>query len=233
MARFEDYAVERTGGLWSTDETFDFRRPRDWIVWHFTPVENLDGIAEEGCLLADSGVDPACSPGNLQMKQERLMKAVDLESYVESAVGDHVPLYIAAKSPMLFRVCRYGLPNYARGADPLVFLGFNVAKIVDAGLTWCVSDRNATSPLVEFTQDLTEVPLLLDEEVLRAQYWGDTPEDPGRRTRRAAEFLVYDALPLDLLTVTVAHTRRTAQAVDEALSGYNYDGTFVEPWMYY
>jgi len=233
MAEVGDYATEQDGGVWSTGQEFKLELPREWIAWHFTPVENIARIVEAGCLVADSHVGQASSPGNMQMKAERLGKAVELESYPDSAVGDHVPFYVAAKSPMLFRVCRYGLPNYDRGPDPLVFLGFNIGKIVDAGLTWCFSDRNATSPFVEFTDDLSEVQNLLDEEVLRARIWRDTPDDPGRRTRRAAEFLVHEEVPIDLLSVSVAHTKGTANQVDTALAGYDYDGTFVLPWMYY
>ena len=227
----DGYAVNRDGGLWRLVEGDG--SPRNWIVWHFTPVENLQLIAAAGQLQCDRDAQPSSSPGNQEMKNERLQAAVVLEGYPESCVGDHVPFYIAGKSPMLFRVCRYELPTYNRGPDPLVFMGFRLGDLIANGLVWCIADRNATSPFVEFFDDLDAIPTELDMDVLKAHIWKNTPDDPSRATRRAAEVLVHGSVPLDLLHITLARTKQTAALADEALADHQYDGTHVVPWMYY
>lgn len=227
----DGYGVNRDGGLWRLVDGDG--SPRDWLVWHFTPVENIELIAGAGELQCDRDANPSSSPGNQDMKNERLQVPVVLEGHPESFVGDHVPFYIAGKSPMLFRVCRYGLPTYDRGPDPLVFMGFRLGDLIDAGLDWCIADRNATSPFVEFFDDLDAIPTKLDMDVLKAYIWKNVPDDPSRATRRAAEVLIHEAVPLDLLHITLARTKNTAALADVALAGYDYDGTHVVPWMYY
>lgn len=227
----DGYAVNRDGGLWRVLDGEG--SPRDWLVWHFTPVENLGLIADAGELRCDRNAEPSSSPGNQGMKDERLRSPVVLDGHPESFVGDHVPFYIAGKSPMLFRVCRYGLPTYDRGADPLVFMGFRLGDLIDEELAWCIADRNATSPFVEFFDDLDDVAGKLDLDVLKAHIWKNTADDQSRATRRAAEVLVHESVPLDLLHITLARTGATASQADEALVDYEFDGTHVVPWMYY
>jgi uncharacterized membrane protein len=42
---------------------------------------------------------------------------------------------------------------------------------------------------------------------MRARYWFNTAEDPDRRRRRMAEFLVYQSLPLESVAGVVVYDR--------------------------
>lgn len=105
--------VARSGGP-------DRKRPHDWIVWHFTHADNLPGIITAGRLLADSAVTPTTEVAYNPVKELRRHKVVAPDSrYPASMASDHVPFYIAARSPMLYVVCK-GHSGYSGGAGPLV-----------------------------------------------------------------------------------------------------------------
>lgn len=208
--------------------------PRDWIVWHFTHIDNLPAIVSQGRLLPDSAVSPATHVANADVKERRRHKAVNPHpNYPASMASDHVPFYIAAKSPMLYVVCR-GHGHYKGGAGPLVHLGIAVGDLIDAGMTWCASDGNAAATFTEFSSDISELGSFVDFDLLCQRDWYNTTDDPDRKSRRSAEILVLGAVPLELVSYVCTSTEQTmatAQSLLTSVGGVrNY---MVKPEMYY
>lgn len=187
-----------------------------WYVWHFTHRGNLPAIVGAGALLAPSSVSPPMNVADLQVKARRDLVAVSPDAGYPPGkhVRDHVPWYVAAKSPMLFAVCR-GHRDYSGGADPLIFLGMRLRDLIASGRTWCASNMNAASFDVEFTRDVSTLGSFLDFDLLCAKMWKRTDDDPQRPTRRAAEVLVLGSVPLEIVTAVAA---RTVPALDAARS---------------
>lgn len=176
----------------------------DWLVWHFTHVSNIPAICEAGRLLPSAVVQPRRSVANDDVKDRRTYVVAPDATYPRSCVRDHVPFYIAAKSPMLFAVTSPGSGTYKARSSELIFLGSVVGDIVEAGLTWCFSNGNASSSYTSFTRDLSRIGNFVDFDLLCQRMWRNTVEDPFRQGRRAAEFLVLGEVPLHLVTVVVA-----------------------------
>jgi ssDNA thymidine ADP-ribosyltransferase, DarT len=192
--------------------------PRDWMAWHFTHVENLPGMAAEGRLLSANAVTPIQDVALAGVKARRARKIVYAdEDYPASTVNDHVPFYIAAKSPMLL-VVTSGHETYAGGSDPLVFLGVALGDIMDCGATWCVSNGNAAAAVTAFSRDETQVGTFVDFAVLSQRAWYNTPEDQNRKSRRAAELLVLNEVPLELVTVVIAKSEPVLAAARTAFA---------------
>ncbi|WP_291408571.1 DUF4433 domain-containing protein [Actinophytocola sp.] len=148
-------------------------------------------------------------------------------------VSDHVPFYIAAKSPMLYAVTK-GHLDYHGGADPLVFLGVSIGAIIDSGLIWCVSDANAATNYVRFTRNLIGLGDFVDFNLLCQRMWSKTPDDPYRPGRRAAEVLVLDRVPLELISDVIAKTQVTLHVARTALGSVGGSRHYqVEPMFYY
>lgn len=202
--------------------------PEDWYVWHFTHRDNLQAIADAGALLAPSSVDPQTNVADLQVKARRDLVAVtpDADYPDDTFVRDHVPWYIAAKSPMLFAVCR-GHRDYSGGADPLVFLGMRLSDLIASGRTWCASNMNAASFDVDFSREVEQLGSFVDFDLLCAKMWNRTDDDPQRATRRAAEVLVLESVPLELVSAVVA---RTPSALDAARSTLGTVGGTRDYW---
>lgn len=209
-------------------------KPRDWVVWHFTHVANLTSIVAQERLLPDCAVTPSAAVANDEVKERRRHKAVCPDAaYPTSMASDHVPFYIAAKSPMLYVVCR-GHGRYTGGASPLVHLGVVLGDIVDAGLTWCASDGNAAATYTRFSRQLDTLGNFVDFDLLCQRDWYNTPDDPDRKSRRSAEILVHGHVPLNLVSRVCssnADTLARARTLLEPVGGVR--DYSVKPDMYY
>lgn len=94
--------------------------------------------------------------------------------------SDHVPFYIAARSPMLYVVCK-GHSGYSGGAGPLVHLGVALGDIIDADLTWCASDGNAAASYTKFSRQVDTLGTFVDFDLLCQRQWHNTDDDPTAR----------------------------------------------------
>ncbi len=177
--------------------------PQDWLVWHFTHRDNLEEIRASGSLLPSPRAAPRRSVANDDVKGRRTYWVRPDEDYPASTVRDHVPFYIAAKSPMLFAVTSPGTQPYKALSPDLVFIGVVLGDVIDAGLTWCISDGNASSGYTQFSRDLNQIGDFVDFDLLCQKMWKNTPDDLYRQGRRAAECLVLGEVPLHLVRVIV------------------------------
>jgi hypothetical protein len=186
--------------------------PANWLCWHFTHLDNVPLIVEAGALLAPAHIEPATNVALLSIKDRRQSNVMQPdEGYPKGKfVSDHVPFYIAAKSPMLYTVTE-GHEDYDGGDGPLIFLGTSITKLIESGVTWCVSNGNAASSYVQFTRDLHTIGSFVDFDLLCAKWWSRTTNDPYRPGRRAAEVLVLDRLHLELITHVVTKSSESLE----------------------
>ncbi|HEY9293249.1 MAG TPA: DUF4433 domain-containing protein [Microlunatus sp.] len=193
--------------------------PRAWMVWHFTHVSNLADIASAGELRPASRVTPTTSVADSGVKGRR--QGIDIvipdDHYPASTVSDHVPFYIAAKSPMLYVDCKGYNTEYTGGRAPLIFLGCNLGDVIDSTVVWCASNGNAGSRFTEFSRDLPTLGSFVDFDLLCERQWNNVPDDGDRTRRRAAEILVSGSVPLDLVTIVVAYDRQHREAAERVL----------------
>lgn len=208
--------------------------PRDWFVWHFTHADNLEAIVEAGRLLPDDSVAPSTNVGSSQVKARRRSRQVCPDpAYPVAPVSAHVPFYIAAKSPMLYVVTR-GHEDYGGGDRDLVFLGVLLGDIVDSGLTWCASDGNCAAAFTNYSRTLDTLGQFVDFDVLCQRDWYNTPDDMNRKSRRAAEVLVRDSLPLELATIVVAKSQAVCEGARRVLGSVGGKRQYwVLPEFYY
>lgn len=195
--------------------------PRDWMVWHFTRVEYLAEIVADGRLVCDDHVSARLgSVASPDVKARRRIMRVEAEGYPAGrSVSSHVPWYIAAKSPMLYVVSK----NFPRDVlDGLVFLGMQLGDLEASGLEWVASNANAAMALAEFTTDADRLGAFVDFDLLSAREWYNTPEDPDRMSRRAAEILVHGHVPLELVSVVVARNERTVETARQTFEDAGY-----------
>lgn len=83
--------------------------PRFGLLFHFTHVDNLPAVLEAGELLADTELAQhgtlTCEAGHQSIKQRRRHKEVTCRP--GGVVGDYVPFYFAARSPMMFTIALF------------------------------------------------------------------------------------------------------------------------------
>lgn len=189
------------------------RRPHPTLIYHFTHVDNLAGIAANG-LMSDADVRTCAATqveiGDAGIKEWRRRRRVPIAP--GGCVGDYVPFYFAPRSPMMYTLSR-GNFGYAGGFDRVVYLVSACEHLSTAGCSWIVSDRNAALTVASFAGPEDDLDAHVDWPLMRERQWGYTSDDPERPDRRAAECLVHRYVPWHALDRIVTKTR---QAADEA-----------------
>jgi hypothetical protein len=89
------------------------------------------------------------------------------------------------------------------GQRPLIYLVSSVLAVVKAGLGWVFTTGHADmQPLSGFYDSIEDLPLV-DWKVVHARERNDTPQNPDRKRRKQAEFLVYRFFPWNLVEQVV------------------------------
>jgi hypothetical protein len=187
-------------------------------VGHITCVDNLAPILAADGVLAYNRLHGRrwVSIADLGIQDRRGRKVVPCGP--GGTLHDYVPLYFAARSPMLYRISRGGVEGYTGGQEAVIYLVTTAQAVAEAGCGFVFTDGHGIMELSQFFDDLAHLDRI-DWQVMRAQYWRDTDEDPDRSRRRQAEFLVYERLPWRLVHEVGVKTERMRRRVEKELTG--------------
>lgn len=219
--------------------------PRLGLLFHFTHVDNLSAALAAGGLLADTEMKKhgtlACEAGHQSIKERRRRKEVTCGP--RGVVGDYVPFYFAARSPMMLTIKSGKVPTFTGDHRDLVYLVSDVEHAVATGNACVVSDRNAAIDVAAFSNDLAVLGDLasaspatdfVDWSVMNLPRWDATAEYPDRMERRMAEFLVHRQFPLDALLGTASQNEAVRDQVQALFEAHGRDIPHrVRPEWYY
>jgi ssDNA thymidine ADP-ribosyltransferase, DarT len=169
-------------------------------IYHITHRDNLIAIVQRGGLLSHTRLQASnqkfrdISHSNIQ--DRRATKTVPCAN--QGVLHDYVPFYFAPRSPMLYTIHRGNVPSCQGGQAAVLHLVTTVDAIDRSDLVFTFTDGHAAMAYADFYDDLDALERL-DWEVMESKYWYDTDEDPNRKFRRQAEFLVHDAFPWELI----------------------------------
>lgn len=119
---------------------------------------------------------------------------------------------------MLYAIHRGAVEGYTGGQSEVVHLISSAEVVRDAGLAWVFTDGHAEmAPLTEFYDDLRQLDKI-DWQLMKERYWHDTNDDPDRKRRRQAEFLVHEFFPWELVS-EIGVCDRSAQLIVRKVVG--------------
>jgi len=201
-------------------------------IFHLTHLDNLPSILESGGLLSFHElrlrgiVLRSIALSKLRQRREE----VEIPQ-VSSNLLDYVPWCFAARPPLLFTTFRGAMGGVKQ--ENIVHLLSTVGRVQEAKLEalWC--DGHPLTNLSQFRFDLAELPQSLDWPVLQSQHWNNTRDDPDRKRRRQAEFLIRDFAPWSLVRGIAVQTEEAAQAVKDLLPTDSPISIAVLPEWYY
>jgi len=134
---------------------------------------------------------------------------------------------------MLYAIHK-GLVSCENGQDGLACIVSSAGIVDEAGLNYAFTDGHGImAPLTNFYEDLSDLDKI-DWDVMKAHYWRDTADDPDRKRRRQAEFLIHEFFPMECVigiavnkVSTVAKVRNLLGQLAESIqvkakSGYFY-----------
>jgi ssDNA thymidine ADP-ribosyltransferase DarT-like protein len=203
-------------------------RPEERLIYHITDLENLTNILEEGGLLSD-GVMSERNPaiiGYIHIKYRRLTQ-IRVPSCGDRFVGEFVPFYFCARSPMLYTV-NLGKTGRPPGCQrTIIHLVSRVGEAIKLGNPWAVSDGNASAFHTTFDSTLQAIDNL-DWKAIEARYWADCIH------QKQAEFLVADFFPWTRFHAIGCYDDTAEAAVNALLAPQNHrPKVSVETAWYY
>ena len=164
-------------------------RPEERLIYHITDIDNLTSIVVEGNLLSDALMterDPTVI-GHNHIKQRRLTR-IRVPTCGNRFVGEFVPFYFCARSPMLYTI-NLGNTGRTPGCQKtIVHLVSRVRDAIALGVPWAVSDGNAGAFHTTFDSTLQAIDHL-DWKAIEATSWAECIH------QKQAEFLVADSFP--------------------------------------
>ena len=90
--------------------------------------------------------------------------------------------------------------------------------VVKAKLPFAFTDRHAVVSYAQFYNDLEKINNL-DWRTIKLRYWADTPEDPDRKEKKQAEFLIYEKLPWEHIYGIAVNNEGAFSKVETILNG--------------
>jgi hypothetical protein len=100
---------------------------------------------------------------------------------------------------MLCAIHNNKIAGYQGGQQSIVYLVSELARVQQAGLSFVFTDGHAIMQLSEFYNDVADLNKV-DWPLMKAKLWKDTDDDPDRKRRRQAEFLMHRCCPWSLIT---------------------------------
>lgn len=125
----------------------------------------------------------------------------------------YVPFYFWGQTPML-------LVNQHRQND-IIFFVTHTETIAKARLPFAFTDRHAVVNYAQFYKELDKLNQL-DWKTIKLRYWQNTPEDPARKEKKQAEFLIYEKLPWDHIYGIAVKNEDVLSNVQHMLNGLQY-----------
>lgn len=180
-------------------------------IYHFTDICNLERILADGELRAHRSADRVVDIGDATIKSRRMRVVVTCGP--GGKVCDYVPFYFAPRSPMLFRIQHDGVDGVSSDPARLVYFVSSTDAVLNAGLRCVFTNGNAATAITDFHDEPDRLDEVVDWPLMRARYWANTDDDGDRVRRRQAEFLVHEAVRLDLIDHLAVYHAQAAVAV--------------------
>jgi len=206
-------------------------------LFHITHVSNLVGIIGSKGLVSSNQISRNSGPntniGHYHIKERRSTKMVPVAP--GGFVADYVPFYFAPRSPMLYSIHKGNVQQYQNGQREIIYLVTDSDLIFSSQCQYCFCDGHATMEITKFYNSPDSLADAIDWEIMQAQYWNNTDNDTDRTRRRAAEFLVKDFLPFNLIQEISTYDIIIKSDVDAILAANGICGiqvTVKTSWYY-
>lgn len=163
-------------------------------IYHITHIDNLPSILKSGGLIANSRLKQRqtnyldIAHENIQDRRARTEVPCGAGGYLH----DYVPFYFAPRSPMLYAIHKQNVDGYSGGQKPIIHLVSQIEAIENSGIAFAFTDGHGIMDYTDFYDDLYALSHVIDWDLMESKYWFDTPDDPNRKCKRQAEFLVHE-----------------------------------------
>lgn len=187
-------------------------------ILHLTHLGNLPAILATGGLWSPSQMPQGAQPASIahgHIQSRRATRVVPCGP--GGTLHDYVPFYFGERSPMLYANHTGYVAGNQGGQAPLVYLVAYAQQVAAAGHGWVFTDGHAVIAFTRFFDDFAHLNQV-DWQTVHAQWWNDTPQDPDRKRRKQAEFLVHGFFPVGLVREIVVLNQQVRAQVNQVLN---------------
>ncbi len=192
-----------------------------------TSINNLERIISQGGLLCKNEMSANNASyediANHDVQDKRAQTIVPFPP--GGNLHNYVPFYFWGQTPML-------LVNQSRQND-IIFFAAHTETVAKEGLPFAFTDRHAVVSYAKFYNKLDELKNL-DWETIKLRYWADTPDDPARKEKKQAEFLIHKKLPWELIHGIAVINRDVSSHVENILNAQKHKPVIKvkQEWYY-
>lgn len=209
-------------------------KPSKIYLYRITHIDNLDFILESGKLTCPS--NPDCDSdyigiGDAILIQSRSSKEVNIEP--NGNFTDYVAFYFGARSPMLYSIQKGFNGVTQRSPETIIYLVTTFDNINENESQYVFSDGHGYHSMSQFfnaEDDLEEV----DWDAVKLRRWNDTEDDPDRKRRKQAEFLVYGEVSLSAIVGIGVYNEAAKTNILAKFAEHDFScNVIVKPDLYY
>ncbi|SEM26862.1 protein of unknown function [bacterium A37T11] len=176
-------------------------------LYRMTHIGNIPHILEFGITHVSS---PHANPQFVSVGDQSLI-STRTNHLLDNGkrLGDYIPFYFGARTPMLF-VMQRGFNNVpATAPEDIVYCVSTLQKIVDLSLDFVFTDGHAIDSFssLYYPDNIDDINNLLDFDAINAKYWRDEA-DLDRKRRKEAEFLVLGDIPLNAISGYIVYNEQ-------------------------
>lgn len=193
-------------------------------IYHITHVNNLSSIIKSSGLTANSILKRQSQTyqniAHQTIQDRRAITPVPCGQ--KGTLHDYIPFYFAPRSPMLYAINQKQVQGYTQGQKPIIYLVTTAETIKNASIPFVFTDGHGIMAYSLFYDDLKDLNTAIDWNVMKSKMWNDTSQDPDRKRRRQAEFLVYQHCPWHLINSIAVIDSAIAQQVNQILQAHSH-----------
>lgn len=209
-------------------------RPNVVYLYRITHIDNLNFIVASGRLTCSNHAN--CDPNFIGIGDSTLIESRNLKQIPLTPKGNfnnYVAFYFGPRSPMLYTI-QNGFNNVKiRQPQEIIYLVTTFTNVIQNESQYVFTDGHGYHKMSQFFDNekgLEEV----DWNIVAARQWTETEDDPDRKRRKQAEFLVYQELPITALHAIVVYDQATKEKVLAVLTRYDFNcNVVVHPKSYY
>lgn len=204
-------------------------------IYHITHIDNLFSIIDT------NGLKSLHSLEQQEINYQNIAHATiqsqrnsyDVPCGPKKTLHDYIPFYFAPRSPMLYSIHKGYVDGYDDGQEQVIHLCSKIETVYQTKRLFVFTDGHAIMYNSQFYDDLVDLDKI-DWNIMEERYWANTDEDPDRKRRRQAEFLVYEFFPWKLITHIGVMTTQIQEKVAQIVRTSSHQPNIqVHPNWYY
>ena len=192
--------------------------PEKILLYRIIHWQNVEHALRHGLCYSEH---PQADPNFINIGHEQLISDRHTHPITQltdaGSLGEYIPFYFGPYSLMLLMIKNGTPPVQKRPQEDIVYMISSVQAIKDAGLEYCFTDKQAKKALAGFYRDDKDLDKI-DWEVVKAQYWRNTPEYIDRQDRKQAEFLVRYHVPVACISWLAVKTEERKRYFEEMIA---------------